>query len=418
MSKSLFKVLIVGLHWPPETFISRLIIGLADKGVEVTVACIEKPDEEFLLHPNLRWLKIPKWNTNVLVRLFILATMSMGAFMRGPGELRRLVEYSRRPETGFKPLFFCFHLLPFAGRRWDLIYFPWNSAAIDLLPLFDADMPVLISCRGSQIKAAPHDPSRKPFLQGLQVTLQRAAAVHCVSEDIKKEAAQYGLNPGKAWTIYPAVDPDFFYPPQKHPGAAYTHFKILSTGSLNWIKGYEYALLAVQHLKEMGLPVYYDIIGDGPERQRFLYTIADLELQGQVQLAGKLSPVEVRDRLQQADAFLLSSVSEGISNAALEAMACGLPVVTTDCGGMAEAVTDGVEGFVVPVRDPQAMAAALARLASDRKLGRSLGTAGRKRILQQFTLENQVERFTQLFRQAMAGQYREEVEDWQPRQNG
>jgi glycosyltransferase involved in cell wall biosynthesis len=89
-------------------------------------------------------------------------------------------------------------------------------------------------------------------------------------------------------------------------------------------------------------------------------------------------------------------LSEGLSNAALEAMACGLPVVTTDCGGMPEAITDGVEGFVVPLRDPHAMAKALSALASDVELRRRMGKAGRDRVLKQFTLGRQIEEFVSL----------------------
>ncbi len=124
-------------------------------------------------------------------------------------------------------------------------------------------------------------------------------------------------------------------------------------------------MLAIQQLKAAGVPVQYQIIGDGPERQRILYTIQDLGLQDCTQLLGRQPPTAVRELLQQADAFLLASLSEGIANVVLEAMACGLPVVTTDCGGMREAVTDGVEGFVTPVRDPNAMAQALEKLWRD-----------------------------------------------------
>jgi len=96
--------------------------------------------------------------------------------------------------------------------------------------------------------------------------------------------------------------------------------------------------------------------------------------------------------------FLLSSLSEGISNAALEAMACGLPVVTTDCGGMREAVTDGIEGFVVPVRDPEAMAEALLRLWKDPELRRRMGEAARERVLREFRLDQQISAFLALFK--------------------
>ena len=89
-------------------------------------------------------------------------------------------------------------------------------------------------------------------------------------------------------------------------------------------------------------------------------------------------------------------MSEGLSNAALEAMATGLPVVTTDCGGMREAISDGVEGFLVPVRDVERMSAALGRLAGDAELRARMGAAARDRVLKEFTLERQVRAFTEL----------------------
>ena len=290
-----------------------------------------------------------------------------------------------------------YKLLPFVGQSWDVAYFPWNSAAIDYLPLFDLGLPVVLSCRGSQINVTPHVPHRQVMLKELNITFQKAAAVHCVSEDIKAEASRYGLDPGKARVIHPAVDPDFFYPGERAK-LANESFNIITTGALIWRKGYEYALLAIRLLLDQGIPAHFHIIGDGQDYSRLLYTIGDLNLEGKVHLHGRLAPLEVRHRLQEADAFLLSSLSEGISNAVLEAMACGLPVVTSECGGMREAVRDGVEGLVVPVRDPEAMAAALARLAADPELARRLGQSGRQRILQDFTLKRQVEKFIALFR--------------------
>ena len=179
--------------------------------------------------------------------------------------------------------------------------------------------------------------------------------------------------------------------------------RIVSVGTANWRKGYKYALLALRRLIDQGVAAEFHIIGLGPEWDFLLYTIDDLDLKAQVYLHGRLSPAEVRSQLQQADVFLLASNSEGISNAVLEAMACGLPVVTTDCGGMREAVTDGVEGLVVPVRDPEAMTAALTRLASDRNLARRMGEAARKRILHEFTIKQQIDQFIELFQNILAG---------------
>jgi glycosyltransferase involved in cell wall biosynthesis len=79
-------------------------------------------------------------------------------------------------------------------------------------------------------------------------------------------------------------------------------------------------------------------------------------------------------------------------------MACGLPVVVTDCGGMREAVTDGVEGFVVPKRDPAGMARALTRLWGDPSLRDEMGRAGRARVLSDFTLSRETDEFEELYR--------------------
>jgi len=229
----------------------------------------------------------------------------------------------------------------------------------------------------------------------LPEVFNRASAVHCVSEAIKQEAVKYGLDPGKAWVIRPAVDPDVFRP----AGSSRTGeglVNIATIASPIWSKGYEYVLQAVRMVLDQGYQVRFHIVGDGPERQRVVYTVHDLDLEDAVVLHGRCSEEQVVRLLQQSDVFLLSSLSEGISNAVLEAMACGLPIVTTECGGMREAVTDGVEGFVVPVRDPTAMAEALIRLIEDPDLRRRMGHAGRERVLREFTLDQQVQQWLEL----------------------
>ena len=81
----------------------------------------------------------------------------------------------------------------------------------------------------------------------------------------------------------------------------------------------------------------------------------------------------------------------------LEAMSCGLPVVTTECGGMGEAVTDGIEGFVVPVRDSGAMSVALRTVASDSELRARMGAAARQTIVSNFSLRWQIQQFSNLY---------------------
>ena len=123
-----------------------------------------------------------------------------------------------------------------------------------------------------------------------------------------------------------------------------------------------------------GMSVSYEIIGHEPQpgaamgsdRERLLYLIHELGLTDRVELTGALSREEVRDRLRASDVLLHPSYSEGIANTVLEAMACALPVVVTDVGGMGEVVSDGVHGFLCPPREPCALADALGSLWKDK----------------------------------------------------
>jgi colanic acid/amylovoran biosynthesis glycosyltransferase len=210
--------------------------------------------------------------------------------------------------------------------------------------------------------------------------------VHCVSDAIRDEAGQFGLDPARATVIRPAVDLDRFRP-SPPPGRRH----LVSIGRVQWRKGYEYALLAVRLLLDRGHPVTYDVVGEEADGSATRHAVHDLGLADVVRLLPPTGHDAVPGHLAGADALLLPSLSEGIANAALEAMACARPVVVTDCGGMTEAVTDGVEGRVVPVRDPAAMADAVEALDP------AMGLAGRARVEAAHDLRDQVAAFARLF---------------------
>ncbi len=121
-----------------------------------------------------------------------------------------------------------------------------------------------------------------------------------------------------------------------------------------------------------------------------------LRLDGNIRLLG--SRADIPALLASADIGILCSHEEGFSNAILEGMAAGLPMVVTDVGGNAEAVVDQETGFVVPAHDPAALGAAILALASNAELRKKLGKAARRRVETHFSLEQCVERYDALYR--------------------
>ena len=111
---------------------------------------------------------------------------------------------------------------------------------------------------------------------------------------------------------------------------------------------------------------------------------------------------DVPTLLAAADFGILSSWEEGFSNVILEAMTAGLPMIVTDVGGNPEAVLHGETGLVVPSRDPTALGDAVLRLARDPELRRRLGSAGRRRVKQEFSVERCVDSHTSLYEELLA----------------
>jgi colanic acid/amylovoran biosynthesis glycosyltransferase len=173
---------------------------------------------------------------------------------------------------------------------------------------------------------------------------------------------------------------------------------VLSIGRLHWKKGFDDGLRAIAGLVASGRPVEYRIAGEGGEREKLSFLVHQLAIGASATLLGVQRQDEIRDQLAWADVLLLPSLSEGISNAVLEAMAAGLPVIATRCGGMDEVIDDGVDGFLVEIGDTDAMQGRLAQVADDRDLAAQLGRAAGERARAEFDLSRQVRVFVDAYR--------------------
>jgi glycosyltransferase involved in cell wall biosynthesis len=145
------------------------------------------------------------------------------------------------------------------------------------------------------------------------------------------------------------------------------------------------------------------IVGDGAERQRLGQLVHDLQLDGRVQFLGERN--DVADLLPRAGFFVSSSSTEGISLTLLEAMAVGLPIVTTTVGGNPEIVDEGKTGRLVPAGDPERLAAAIVEMCHDREAWPAMGILARQRVERDFNVRSMVWQYEALYRELLVARH-------------
>jgi glycosyltransferase involved in cell wall biosynthesis len=181
-------------------------------------------------------------------------------------------------------------------------------------------------------------------------------------------------------------------------------FVLTMVANLIPYKGHADLLSALGHIaSQMPQPWHLLCIGRdqgyGPQLHD---QAAKLGLEKNVHFLGERT--DVPQLLKAADIGVLSSHEEGFSNAVVEGLAAGLPMIVTDVGGNAEAVTDGETGLVVPPRDPSALGGAILQLASNPQLRSRMADAALVRAAREFTIESCVEKYDHLYRGLLNGQ--------------
>jgi glycosyltransferase involved in cell wall biosynthesis len=172
-------------------------------------------------------------------------------------------------------------------------------------------------------------------------------------------------------------------------------FVAIQVARLVPIKDHRTALKAVAAIPQARLV----LVGEGPEEAAIRETVAQLGLQERVRMLGLRN--DVPRLLRAADAFLLSSINEGIPLTVIEAMAAGLPVVSTAAGGVAEVVLDGATGLLAPVSASGMLGEHLMRLARDDGERQRLGQAGRERAFARFSEDRMLEEYERFYREML-----------------
>lgn len=380
-----------------ESFIVNKVVGLRYKGVDVTVIT-HSPKSDLSLYTDrftqetlpTCYLALTSLKPIPLLRRVLPILLQN---LQSSYQLWRTarLKYDNRSQALKAWLL----ALPLIIEQYDIVHFAYSGIAItylEALPLL-MSAKLVTSCRGAAEQITPlYKPKRAHELRQLFPQMDR---IHCVSADMAQTVQQYGATPEQIFVNHPSIDPARFQRQRPYSLKTIGPYRLVSVGRLHWKKGLEYGLLAVKQLVDAGYDVVYDIVGSGDSEECLRFATHDLGLQAVVQWHGRQSASFIKETLEQADVYLLPSLSEGLSNAALEAMAMELPVVATTAGGMAEAITEGVEGFLVPARDAAAITQALARLLDNPLLRQQMGQAGRRRVESHFHLQRQIDCFLQ-----------------------
>jgi len=347
------KVAIYSGAIPSTVFIERLITGLANLGVTVLLFGHRKGGyRHFNSNIKVTGYRGQVGKLHILIKYFILLLIFRPAY------LWKLVRHYYKGEktTGLNN--FLVKTAPIIFHKPDIFHIQWAKSLDDWMFLKDYGIKIVVSLRGAHINYSPI--ADEDLARMYRRNFPKVDAFHAVSEAIAVEAGKYGCPPGKTKVIYSGLDPEALkFSPCNNPIKG--DFKIISIGRPHWIKGYSYSIDACKLLADTNFQFAYTIIGGVSEELQF--QVHQLGLEDQVRLLPSLPLDDTMRMLADSDVLLLSSLEEGIANVVLEAMAVGVPVISTRCGGMEEAIKHNVNGFLVCTRSPSQIAESVIRIS-------------------------------------------------------
>lgn len=390
---------------PSETFIARQINGIIRHGLDVSLLAYYRGTQ--YEHPEIkeyelvrRCLYAPRMPCNKVLRVL----RGLKWLLAQDGETRR-------------------RALPVLnGRRYGHEAWNWEWLYKAMLLMHAADASV-VHCQFGNLGRDAVPFKRSGLLQGALVTAFRGHDTtlllnrnpeyyrelfeygDCflpVSEELKKRLIAAGCPPQKTMVLRSgiALERFSFDPLHRFVGNS---IRLLSVARLVAMKGIEFALDAVARLLRQGIDVRYRIIGDGPLEHALKAKATDLGIDESVCWMGSQSSDTVIHEMRKADILLCPSVTtaegeqEGIPNVAKEAMALGLSVVATRHGGVPELVEDGVTGWLVPERDPIALASVVRLIVEHPEAITPIVEAARKRIECDYDGEKEAARLVKIY---------------------
>lgn len=280
-----------------------------------------------------------------------------------------------------------------AGRRPAVIHAHFGIEGVYALPLAERlGVPLVTTFHGFDATLSTAGFFASPAWAWYPLLRRRLARrgqlFLCASQFIRERLLAQGFPPERTLVHYIGVDSGAISP----RAAAEEEPVILHVARLVEVKGTEFLIRAFAALAPGARLV---IIGDGPLRGRLERLAQECDVAARVEFLGALPHEQVLGWMRRAAVLALPSMRtasgrvEGLGMVVLEAAAAGVPAVGSDLGGIRETIVDGETGFLVPERDPAALAARMGTLLADEGLRRRMGTAARRRVEQEFDIVRQ-----------------------------
>lgn len=383
-----------------HTFIEREVHALRAQGIDVRTFSIRRPRNIDQLSQRHRQATA---QTCYLLSSYrdLAATVVCALFARPRSVLRAIVASQRLATPGIgarlRHLAYVAEALRLDQemRRRGLshvhVHMANNGAAVAFLACrYDPNLTYSLSIHGSA-----------EFFQvnlwRLTMKAEGAMFVRCISH--------FCMSQVMAWTgtaawkrfhmVHCGVDAAAFRPKPRHKSGT---LRILTVGRLDPIKGYSLLLEACRQLTCRGVDWHLDMVGDGPLRPVLEMQVAQLGLADRVVLSGAVGQDDIQQHFDRADVMVISSFMEGVPVVLMEAMAKELAVVATRVGGIPELIEDGTSGLLVTPASVDSLTDALERLYHHPEHLYALGSPARKKILDEFSVDDLGVQMAQLFR--------------------
>ncbi len=244
----------------------------------------------------------------------------------------------------------------------------------------------------------------KPERLGLGLKLAHAAFVVAISSFGRSQLWRWARPEHwhKVQVVHCGLEPGFFQAPEPAPATPVP--RLVCVGRICEQKGQLLLVQAAQALAAQGLAFELVLAGDGEMRAQVEQAVKAAGLRAQVRITGWISSAQVKAELLAAQALVLPSFAEGLPVVLMEAMALGRPVISTYIAGIPELVRDGVDGWLVPAGDVQALAQAMrACLQATPQQLASMGQAAYTRVLARHAVDTEAAKLKALFEQACGG---------------